>query len=315
MLQLTAGPRRGAGPALVRAVADRLDGVVGLAGTARFTVCGCAKAVSDDPLKVLVRRNDGTPVAVVKHSSAVTPNSAAEEADKLRQVRAALPPHLAAVLPEVLFEGAVEGRTYIALHYYRPVADGRWRWALQRIWLRPRLLAWLREATAATTRVATADEVEREFAAPLLYVSANAALGEEIRRCAQRALRRLETGACSPRLTLLHNDLWKGNLLLSGDGASGRAWRFVVIDWLGARVEGHGVYDLLRLARSLGLRRCALRRELVAHCRILGCEPEDAECHLLACLGHLGMNLGAFPEARYTALVRRIHRQLHDVLA
>ena len=314
MLQLTAPPRCETGPTLARAVAEQLHRVVGPVGTPLLTVCGPAKAVADDSLKVLVRRQDGEPVAVVKHSSPVSPGAAAEEAEKLRQVRAALPVHLAEVLPEVLFGGVADGRTYIALRYYRPVAKTRWRRAFQRLALRPRVLAWLRDATAATARDATADEVEREFRTPLRYVSANAALGDAVRLSALKALARINTGACRPKLTLLHNDLWMGNLLLPNGHAAGGRWRFVVIDWLGARVDGHGIYDLLRLARSLGLRPPAVRRELEMHCRLLGCCVNDAECHLLACLGHLGMHLGAFPEAQYQSLVWRSYRQLQDVL-
>ena len=111
-------------------------------------------------------------------------------------------------------------------------------------------------------------------------------------------------------------DLWQDNVLLDTTSTSIRALtsEFVIIDWAGANLKGYGIYDLLRLARSMGLTRHALARELHVHARILGCQLTDSMGHLLASLGYLGMHLEHFPSERYVLLVRRCWGALSSLL-
>ena len=57
-----------------------------------------------------------------------------------------------------------------------------------------------------------------------------------------------------------------------------------------------------------------LLREVRAHSAILGCDPQQAKAHLLANLGHLGLNLGCYPQERYVAQVTRFCNRLFTVL-
>ncbi len=78
-------------------------------------------------------------------------------------------------------------------------------------------------------------------------------------------------------------------------------------------VRGYGIYDLLGLAESTKLRGYRLRKEIESHCDILGCEFADARSHLLAALGHRGMNLGYWPFAEYSAASLESLRQLSSI--
>jgi len=131
-------------------------------------------------------------------------------------------------------------------------------------------------------------------------------LHRSLRTDADRALHRLDSGAWTPQRILAHNDLWTGNVLLDGSGvtvlgAVARR-RMVVIDWAGARFDGFGFFDLIRLASSLRLPRSLLHRELSAHCRILACDPLDARSTILAALGLLGLRLEHFAPERFAAM-------------
>ncbi|MEZ6192172.1 MAG: phosphotransferase [Phycisphaerales bacterium] len=69
---------------------------------------------------------------------------------------------------------------------------------------------------------------------------------EAVRRAAEIGIRGLEQGRWKPRFVLMHNDLWKDNILLDDEG------RIAVIDWPGSTVKGYAMYDLVRLADSFG---------------------------------------------------------------
>jgi hypothetical protein len=159
-------------------------------------------------------------------------------------------------------------------------------------------LAWLRGAARATARAVTSAEVERHFAAPLRALLEFPGLAEPVRSAAGTALARLEAGSFVPRHVLAHNDLWKGNVLLVPGGGP-IAERFVLIDWAGALADGHGLFDLVRLARSFKVSRARLTREIAAHCALLGCGVEDAPSHLAGALARMAGALEHFPPDAY----------------
>jgi hypothetical protein len=182
------------------------------------------------------------------------------------------------------------------------MAQTGWRGLMVRHWLAPRVLQWLRRVTAETTSPASGQELEECFRRPLKSIARDEQLGSHVAAAAHRALERLSAGHWHPQCTLMHNDLWRGNLLYAPHSSS-NAYGFVVVDWAGSRLRGQGIYDFVRISRSLRLSRRTCQRALLQHCQALGCSPEDASGYLLAALGSIGEHLGGFPYARYRLLV------------
>lgn len=263
-----------------------------------------AGEVADGTLKLLARDRDGVPAAVALCSGAAAPDMVARAMERASLAREALGAELARVIIEPIAEGRWEERSWCVLPFLENLSRSRLVWILQRRRLRPALFGWLRSATAATLREPSEEEVARDFRAPLAHLAAMESATSRVRAAAEAAGRDLEAGLWSPRQVLIHNDLWKGNILIDsrpGTPRAGRPWaeRFVLIDWPGARVRGHALFDLLRLARSLGSGRRALAAEVDAHCAILGCEREQAQSHLLAALAYLSAHLEQFSEQAF----------------
>lgn len=269
------------------------------------------KSAADAAGLLLVHDRRERPAAVV-HVSAAAGDLVRRELLALDAVRERLGPDLGAVLLRPLLYLERGGRTIVAYPYHPPLSDERWPWLAQRLRLGPSLLRWVRGVLRATADEVVPDEHERLFAAPLRWAAEDGLLSPPLRRAARRARALLDDGRLRPRTALAHNDLWKGNLLLAAPETARPP--FVVIDWRGAELRGYPFYDLLRLDESLRLPRWTLRRELLAHCRLLSCPPDGAELYLLACLGHLGRTLGCFAVERYRALADRLHERLSGAL-
>ncbi|MCP4006756.1 MAG: phosphotransferase, partial [bacterium] len=116
------------------------------------------------------------------------------------------------------------------------------------------------------------------------------------------------------RYVLIHNDFWRGNVLLDSTRSGPWPERFVVIDWGGSRVRGHAIFDLIRMADCLKLGDRVLRGEVEAHCRILECELIDARSHLFSALGHLAMNLDRFPLPRFLEMAQQCVQRLDSAI-
>jgi hypothetical protein len=69
--------------------------------------------------------------------------------------------------------------------------------------------------------------------------------------------------------------------------------------------HGHAIYDLVRLAISLGLSTRRLSEQVRLHGVALGCTPAQSTHQLLAALGHPGLHLGDGPEERFVAVVEQ----------
>lgn len=261
-------------------------------------------AVADGVSKLLVRGTDHTPAAVVLVSSPKAPGLVARGMQRAREAKLLLGPKLGAAILTPLAEGEVEGLTFAALPHCRPLTTARILWTLQRRRIRPLILDWLREATAATMQTPSAAKIYKGFISPLQRFAGDADIPRPLRDAADGALSRIESGRWSPRHILMHNDLWQGNILIDDRNVTGRAsepWakRFVIIDWPGAAIEGYGLHDLLRFARAVALNTAALRQEILAHCRILECEPIDASSNLVAAFAYLADHLEHFPKPAF----------------
>lgn len=171
--------------------------------------------------------------------------------------------------------------------------------------LAPAVLNWLQRVTRHTATPVPAADLEAAFARPLESLSCLAQISSSLRQATRSALERLRSGRWQPRWVVAHNDLWVGNILVQPSAWSSLFicgyWQLAIIDWTGAMERGYGVYDLVRLALSLGYGGRRFRRELGRHCSALGCELIDAQSYLAVSLANLSMHLNHFPLERFLA--------------
>ncbi|MGE5609504.1 MAG: hypothetical protein ACM359_09635 [Bacillota bacterium] len=264
------------------------------------------KPVADDSLKVLIRNKAGLPTAVLLCSSPVQPELVGIGIERASQARCLLGTDWGRVILEPLLAGRIDGCSYGVFPYCQPLSKRWLGWIVQRSRLWPGLRNWLRGVIRMTASEPTEEQRNRDFLLPLEQLAGDSRMNDRIRSEAKVAIRRLAIGQWKPQYVLAHNDLWRDNILLM-PGHNRLAWYsvgdFAIIDWPGADLKGHAFYDLIRLARSFGLPKWLLRRELDVHCRLLNCHTEDARGYLLAGLGYLGMHLECFPADRYVQCV------------
>lgn len=257
--------------------------------------------LADAPRKIFLFDGEGRPVGVALWSNDVAPGLIARGQDVAAAARQRLGRELGSVILQALAEGEALGRSFAVLPWCGSWSSVRWRWWMERRRLRRPVLRWLRGAAAATRAPAPAAEVLRN----LHQLRGSAERLPELAEALARAQERLETGDWRPSHALDHNDLWAGNLMRPPAGARDAtgSFPFVIIDWVGATLEGTGLVDLLRMGSALKLSTRALRREVLSHAAALGCEPADCAGQLLAGLGRLGRHREHLSEARYHALV------------
>lgn len=254
----------------------------------------------------LLCEGGGQPRAVAQLACDTAPGAVAIAVARAEAVRAVLDPTAAAPVLRPVASGAIDGTSYAIWPWCRPLARTTGSY-LERRRLAGPLFAWVESVARSSARPATADEVESRFAAPLCRMTSNAALRTSVRVAARSALAALDRGAWKPVLVAMHGDLHTGNVLLDTRGETGPidgplAERFALIDWGGARPDGHAVYDWIRLAHSLRAETSQLPARLQAYCRALQAAPSSAPWYLAAAFAELGDQLEHFPVDRYAAL-------------
>lgn len=275
---------------------------------------GTRKARADATAKVLVRGRHRDKLVVILYASPPSSNLVARGLDRASCVRVALGDILGQVVLQPVEVGEIHEYTYAVFPYCTPVQNQGVRGVIERAWLRPKLLRWLRAATKATcTPVADAD-IEERFERPLKRLYEWDTLPDDLRATARSALDRLSIGAWRPSHVFTHFDLWHGNVLFAPAGSLRphiwEGYRFVLIDWPGAIVNGYGIFDLLRIAMSFRLSSSQIRAEVGEHCETLGCSLFDAWSHLMCALGYLALNLECFPPSRFVNLASRCHERM-----
>lgn len=276
------------------------------------------KTVADDATKLLVLNAKCRPIAVVLISSLVEPELVRRGIDRARSIKDQLSPQLGGVILEPLANGTLDTCTYTILPYRKPTSKGRIGKRAHRIILRPIVLRWLDQLARDTARQPDAQALQSGFITPLRHLSDTQPMSPTVQTAAAEAIDRIQTNAWTPRHIVMHGDLWEGNILFANKGtrpANDPYARIVIIDWPGGLIDGYAMYDLIRLARSMHIPRRTLRRHILTHCRSLQCDPRDARAHLLAGLGHLGMNLGHFPPDRYAKMAADCLATIDQVIA
>jgi hypothetical protein len=237
------------------------------------------------------------PFAMAILSSPADSSMVANNLHNEQRAREVLGP-LAHVILESLQSGWVEGLSYAIFPLCGTLSRARLARAMQRMWLRESVLRWLHDATELTLSQPTDSDIAEFFVTPLEYLSGFQQMPATIRESAAAALRRLDDASWAPSFCLMHGDLWIGNTLLAPGSES---WQqFALIDWGDLMVRGYCIYDLIHFALSTRLSGARLKRTVEAHCRILGCDTQDARSYLAAyfayyALKHYGEPRGHFP--------------------
>ena len=270
------------------------------------------KVLADSSLPFIVRSGPGAMAAFALASPAAAPAAVAEGVAQAVRMRRALGDELGQHVLVPLAASEHEGRAIAVYPVCRALAESRWAWRAQRAPVIHWALGWLRGVARATAHApAPGAELELGFLRPLEALAGAAELDGEVRSAARAAAGRVEGGAWKPVHVAMHGDFWKGNVLVRRRprtllGLVPAPRDLVVIDWATSLADGYALFDLVRMADSVNLSRRALRREVLAHCRILGCAPDDARGHVLAALGRRLLGLGRFPVDRFAHMARTV---------
>jgi hypothetical protein len=260
--------------------------------------------------------DDGAAVFTVgdKHMAAILlvsppqfPDVVSHEHEKAAKMKRHLGPELGSTILAPLALGKYMGRSYALMPLKKQLSDNRLLWALQRRAIKPSVIAWLRQVQSATKVTESSFD---NYQLALESLAELEGLDEAIKSVANLTLRRLLAGKLSPLSTPMHNDLWKGNILLRSADDRGNKFPFFVIDWRGSRVDGFPFFDLIRLSMSLRLDRSALRAEIEQVCEILKCQFDDAQGYVAAALGEISLRRDRFPRTAFLEMANRCFEQL-----
>lgn len=276
--------------------------------TARIEFLTDPKGVEDDTLKLVSLDRVSRPTAVVLYSSDTSPHLVSRGMDIAQNAKLKLGDKLGSVILNPLSRGEIKGKSFTILPYRQPLSSRKIARYVQVRRIYPEVLRWLRGVVERTSEPVKRENLSGDFLKPLNHIIKMQDMDHEIRDQSVIAIHRLKSQTWKPKYVLMHGDLYKENLLFQGKRAeknNKEGFGFILIDWPGCLLRGYAMYDLVRLGRSIGLKKSRFMREVYGHCRLLECESQDAAGYLLAALGHIGLNLEHFPFNQYIRLIRQ----------
>jgi len=261
----------------------------------------------DDGASVFTVGDEHAP-AVLLISPPQFPDVVSDELQKASKMRQHLGPELGSTILTPIAIGKYLGRSYALMPLKKQPSANRLLWAFQRRAIKPTVIAWLRQVQSTTIVAESSFELYRRS---LESMAALDGLDEAIKSITRGKLRRLLAGKLNPLSTPMHNDLWKGNILLpSTTNDQEKTFPFFVIDWRGSRVDGFPFFDLIRLSMSLRMDRSEFRDELKMICDTIGCEFEDASAYLAAALGEISLRRDQFPTMAFLQMAHKCFEEL-----
>lgn len=254
----------------------------------------------DADLKLLVKNSLGKPFAAVLCSPTDDPDAVARNIENVYLAQQVLGADLKGIFLEPLATGTVCNLSYGIFPYCQGWSNTSIVYRLQRRTVLPKLLEVLCRITELSCTEANPKEIHTAFITPLKALAELQTMPKLIRTRASYALKRIYDGHWLPYHTLMHGDVWGGNILFRPtEGVKSRfnslEDRVIFIDWPDSKVKGYPIYDLMGCAISLNLRKSKLQRNLANHCEILGCALEDVHSYFIAAIAHFAINVAWCP--------------------
>jgi Phosphotransferase enzyme family len=259
-----------------------------------FEVLGKDADTADSSSAFRVTTDDR--VFVLLLSAQAFPNSVqmdVERAARMKSKFGVLGQHVAVPVDT----GQFQGLSYALTSYYAPLSNGRLRGRWDKRRIKAPILGWLQ--ALARDHVQPADHMRYEKAFDALQSAVS-----ETSQTAQLLLKHrafAKSTAFKPLHVPMHGDLWSGNILRGSYEI-----RFKLIDWGGSEYQGYPLYDLIRVALSLGMSKAAFNAEWAKHQRALDCTEIDMPLYVLGALGHYAKNRGEFPLDRFREMAERV---------
>lgn len=279
---------------------------------------GKQKSLGDATTKILLRTENGRRIAVLLCSRPVAPDLIARGTASAAAIRSVVGQELGSAIIRPIATGRIQGRSYEILPFCRDLSTHRWLRRWQRTRLTRPLLQWLLRATeAAVEKHEGRTDAAKNFRTVLAYLYEQSLFSIELQSAMERAIDRIDSRQWTPHHSFDHNDLYLSNIMLPSREVPDHnaEWPFVLIDWAGANPVGFGMYDLVRLARAVNLRRRVFVEQLQRHASALRCTTNDLTGHFLAACGRLHQHLEHFPEERYVQTVEACWDNLSSTLS
>lgn len=255
----------------------------------------------DSTIKYTIQNEQRDPVAVLKLSSEIDPQSVADSTQVAEEIASSLRPETARHILRPLTEHQYGGRSVAIYPYLEQLKMFRPAWILQRRAIAPNIMYWIKEVSRQTVSDATDVQVDSQYITPLKsIVDDEGEFGPQFAAMAKLALTRIDSGKMAVKTVAMHGDPWKNNILVDARNVSGfddgkASSRFMFIDWDTGRPEGFPFFDLIRLSNTLRTRESQMRLLIRDYCEIVEATPEDIGSYITAALGHTLLNLNNCP--------------------
>ncbi|MEE3328809.1 MAG: phosphotransferase [Myxococcota bacterium] len=257
--------------------------------------------IADNPVKLVIRDRREACLGILQWSPPAAVQAVANAVRLAEAARRRLGEDLGSVVLAATLEGEFQSRTFALYPWMGVLSDRRivsrlhnWRYAGP-------LLKWLRNVHETTHSRLPEAEYDARVMAPLEQLAGEVGLVAASRDAVEVALAAVQSGDFQPRIGPVHNDLWRGNVLLpqAGSGPRPDRWPFFLIDWGASTLAGFPLWDLLRILRSLRVPNRVAARVLRQHCKGLGMTLDEGRHSLMLALADLGLYRNEFPLELY----------------
>lgn len=265
--------------------------------------------IVDNPIKLAIHDERGLCLGILQWSPPAAVQAIADAVRRAEAARRRLGLDLGEVVLAATLEGEFQSRSFALYPWQRTLSDHR---LLSRFhdWLYASpVIDWLSGVHAQAFAPLPESEFPARISSPLEQLWTEPGLAPSLREVAREVAAAVESGTFVPQVGPVHNDLWRGNILLPSERSkrseSGRPFR--LIDWGASTLAGFPFWDLVRVLRSLRIPHALARRILRRECRILGMTFEEGHRSLVLALADLGVSRNEFPLDSYLKSVAQYH--------
>lgn len=268
---------------------------------AAINLHGRVGKVRDETHKAVGVDDKGNPVFFILANTATDDDIVKRGAENATMIRGRLPEPICFTIAAPRLVEVVDGIRFAAYDHHYPLRRGRVMRRQQDLITLPMITRWLTDAVGVSQQPAE-DIAEVEY--HLNGILDCPELSSPVRDFAAEAIAKLRAKEWHPKYTLMHDDMWRDNVLRADAKVHGSP--IAVIDWPGGTMRGYPFYDLLRLLISFTMSNFYAKRAIRAHCRALRCDFEEIGWYLAAALGRLYRNINNYRYDRYLQLTENV---------